>query len=66
MRPEITEVIQMPFFRRVAENFKSRRGKMDVHIPITIKKENSQNESVKTKVKPSTADGSSRMTSESS
>lgn len=33
-RPEIPEIIQMPFFRSVAQNFKARRGKMDVHIPI--------------------------------
>lgn len=53
MRPEITEVIQMPFFRKVAENFKSRRGKMDVHIPI--KKVNPQELNTIQKIKPNSS-----------
>ena len=66
MRPEITEVIQMPFFKRVAENFKSRRGKMDVHVPISIKKETVQSEDMRKKIKPSTADNSNSRYSENS
>jgi NIMA (never in mitosis gene a)-related kinase len=33
-RPSIKDIIGMPWIRKTAENFKARRGQMDVHLPI--------------------------------